>query len=60
MNALIDDTLVAGTPIGVGTSRLRVAEPLNTQKISIKNLDFYYGDVQALKSVTLNLPERRA
>jgi phosphate transport system ATP-binding protein len=59
MDASIDDTLAAGTPIGAGTSRLRAAKLLNTQKISIKNLDFYYGDVQALKSVTLNLPEKQ-
>jgi phosphate transport system ATP-binding protein len=59
MDALIEDTSASGTSIGVGASRLRAAEPLNTQKISIKNLDFYYGDARALKSVTLSLPEKQ-
>jgi phosphate transport system ATP-binding protein len=59
MDGLIEDTSAAGTPIGVGAARSRPAGPLNTQKISIKNLDFYYGDTRALKNVTLNLPENQ-
>jgi phosphate transport system ATP-binding protein len=59
MDALIEDASTVGPSIGLGASRLKVAESLNTQKVSIKNLDFYYGDVHALKSVTLNLPEKQ-
>jgi phosphate transport system ATP-binding protein len=59
MDGLIEDTSAAGTPIGVGAARSRPAGPLNTQKISIKNLDFYYGDTRAQKNVTLNLPENQ-
>jgi phosphate transport system ATP-binding protein len=59
MDALIGNTSAAGTPIGVGAARSRPAQPLNTQKISIKNLDFYYGDTRAQKNVTLNLTEKQ-
>lgn len=59
MDALIEDTSATGRSIGVGAARPRAAEPLSAQKISIKNLDFYYGDTRALKNVTLNLPEKQ-
>jgi phosphate transport system ATP-binding protein len=32
---------------------------LNSAKIVVKNLDFYYGDTKVLKGVTLNFPERQ-
>jgi phosphate transport system ATP-binding protein len=59
MDALIENASATGPAIGVEAFHLRAAESLDTQKISIKNLDFYYGDVQALKSVSLNLPEKQ-
>jgi phosphate transport system ATP-binding protein len=32
---------------------------INTARISIRNLDFFYGDHRALKGITLDLPERQ-
>ena len=37
-------------------TRLQVAE---RPKLSVRNLDFYYGTFQALKKVTLDIPERK-
>lgn len=34
-------------------------DPAPKSRISIKNLDFYYGDFKALKSINLDLPENR-
>ena len=38
---------------------LQSAEQALTQKIQVKNLNFYYGRFQALKSINLNIPERK-
>ncbi|MGK7862216.1 phosphate ABC transporter ATP-binding protein PstB [Falsiroseomonas sp. E2-1-a4] len=38
----------------------RSAEALNnTARISVRNLDFYYGTTQALKGINLDLPDRQ-
>ncbi len=37
----------------------RAGEAPTTPRITIRNLDFFYGEVRALKAITLNLPERR-
>ncbi|HYF06431.1 MAG TPA: phosphate ABC transporter ATP-binding protein, partial [Acetobacteraceae bacterium] len=39
----------ARSPAGIGA----------TARIAIRNLDFYYGDNRALKSITLDLPDRQ-
>ncbi|MFZ3035033.1 MAG: phosphate ABC transporter ATP-binding protein PstB [Parvibaculum sp.] len=33
--------------------------PTTPEKIGVKNLDFYYGDFQALKDVNISIPDRR-
>ena len=38
---------------------LQSAEQALTQKIQVKNLNFYYGRFQALKSINLDIPERK-
>jgi len=37
----------------------RSAATLNTPRISIRNLDFFYGGNKALKAISLDLPERQ-
>jgi phosphate transport system ATP-binding protein len=44
-------------PVG---PRLRTDIRLNRPKITIRDLDFYYGGTQALKGVSLDLPEKQA
>src|SRR5581483_11933583 len=39
--------------------QVRSAAGLREAKISIKNLDFFYGDHRALKSIRLDLPDRQ-
>jgi len=38
---------------------LQSVEQALTQKIQVKNLNFYYGRFQALKSINLDIPERK-
>jgi phosphate transport system ATP-binding protein len=59
MNALIEDASATDSSIGQGAALDRPAGSLNPQKLSIKNLDFYYGDTHALKGVTLNCPDKQ-
>ena len=33
--------------------------PALAPKISVKNLDFYYGKFQALKNINLDIPEKK-
>jgi phosphate transport system ATP-binding protein len=42
------------TATGIAADRTNLPE-----KVSIKNLDFYYGDVRALKSINLSLYEKK-
>jgi phosphate transport system ATP-binding protein len=42
-----------------GGVQVRAATDLNEPKISIENVDFYYGGHQALKNINLNLPVRQ-
>src|SRR5579884_379419 len=37
----------------------RPAGALNPPRLSIRNLDFYYGDHKALKGIMLDLPDRQ-
>ncbi len=47
---------VATSMAGIKT---HVATGLNPARISIRNLDFFYGDNRALKAIDLDLPERQ-
>jgi phosphate transport system ATP-binding protein len=42
-----------------GGVQVHAATALNAPKISIENVDFYYGTNQALKQIKLDLPERQ-
>ncbi len=42
-----------------GGVQARAVADMSDAKISIRNLDFYYGDHQALKSINLDLADRR-
>ncbi len=50
----------AATTAGFGGLQARSsAAPGQEARVSIRNLDFFYGDNRALKGITLDLPERR-
>jgi phosphate transport system ATP-binding protein len=42
-----------------GGVQARSAEAINQARIAIRNLDFFYGDHRALKSINLDLPDRQ-
>jgi phosphate transport system ATP-binding protein len=42
-----------------GGVQARATGAMNAASISIRNLDFFYGDNRALKGINLNLPERQ-
>src|SRR6478672_723115 len=42
-----------------GGMEVRTRSGINTARIAIRNLDFYYGDNKALKRVSLDLPDRQ-
>jgi phosphate transport system ATP-binding protein len=43
-----------------GNVQVRSAESINTvSRISVRNLDFFYGDNKALKGINLELPDRQ-
>ncbi|MCK8783645.1 phosphate ABC transporter ATP-binding protein PstB [Roseomonas sp. NAR14] len=47
-----------GIPAGGGL-QARSGAALREARISVRNLDFYYGDHKALKSINLDLPDRQ-
>lgn len=50
----------ASTPITVGAPEVRAVEALPAEaKISVQNLDFYYGDNHALRNINIDFPARR-
>ena len=49
----------SGQASGPGKPRIRTAIAPNRSKITIKELDFFYGRVRALKGVSLDLPEKQ-
>ena len=52
-------TIVATRPPVPGTQpTVRTSTPAAAPKMSISNLDFFYGDAQALKSVSFDIAER--
>jgi phosphate transport system ATP-binding protein len=42
-----------------GGVQARAKTAINAARISIRNLDFFYGDHKALKGIALNLPDRQ-
>ncbi len=49
-----------GTPRpGLGGMQAKSGEALNASRISIRNLDFFYGTNRALKGINLELPDRQ-
>src|ERR1700710_1224457 len=42
-----------------GGLQARASTTMNRARISISNLDFFYGDHRALKGITLELPDRQ-
>ena len=44
---------------GAGSVQVRSEAALNAARLSIRNLDFYYGGNKALKGIALDLPERQ-
>lgn len=51
--------LTNGAPSAFGTFRLHLPAVLNSAKIAVRNLDFFYGKNQALKGITLNFPQKQ-
>jgi phosphate transport system ATP-binding protein len=43
----------------VGGMQARATNAINDARIAIKNLDFFYGSLRALKGINLDLPERQ-
>ena len=48
-----------GAGHNMGMMRPTSAAELNTARISMRNLDFFYGDNKALKSIALDLPAKQ-
>jgi phosphate transport system ATP-binding protein len=48
-----------GTRANIGPMAPRAAAGLNSARISISNLDFFYGSNRALKSINLDFPDRQ-
>ncbi len=55
--------VAAGSPAqprhGAGSVQVRAVGDLNEAKMAIRGLDFFYGSNQALKGITLDLPEKQ-
>jgi len=47
------------SPATIAKMEAHAREPLNGAKLSIRNLDFFYGTVRALKDVNLDYPEKQ-
>jgi phosphate transport system ATP-binding protein len=56
-----EPVVFAGSPNGIDPAVTRVPADIKTHrtKISINNLDFFYGETEALKGVTLDIPEKQ-
>src|SRR6201994_3251817 len=55
-SAMTSSQTQSGSFAGV---RARATPTINAARISIEDLDFFYGDNRALKSIKLNLPDRQ-
>ena len=47
------------TQASFGGLQARATSAMNEPRIAVRNLDFFYGDHRALKSITLNFPDRQ-
>jgi phosphate transport system ATP-binding protein len=56
MSAAMNET---GNKPNIGAMEARSTAELKAPRISIRNLDFYYGNNRALKEINLDLPERQ-
>jgi phosphate transport system ATP-binding protein len=52
-------TSAAGATASFGGLQAHPASKINPPRISVRNLDFFYGDNRALKGINLDLPERQ-
>ena len=52
-------TSSAGQTASFGGDAGQPAAAVNAARISIDNLDFFYGDHRALKGIKLDLPDRQ-
>ena len=52
-------SITMDTTQSFGGVQARAATSMNDAKISMRNLEFFYGDHRALKNVTLALPDRQ-
>jgi phosphate transport system ATP-binding protein len=60
MGMTMGDTQAAvAEKAGIGPMTARSAEGLNAARISIRGLDFFYGTNKALKSISLDVPEKQ-
>jgi phosphate transport system ATP-binding protein len=59
MSMTTDSTQNKNASFGGVRARANANAPINTARISIRNLDFFYGDHRALKGIMLDLPERQ-
>ena len=48
-----------GRNASFGGVQARATTTMNTARISMRNLDFFYGDHRALKGIALDLPDRQ-
>jgi phosphate transport system ATP-binding protein len=51
-------TIEISKPKSIGSSELTSAPPDSTVKISVRDLNFYYGRVQALHNISLDISQR--
>ncbi len=59
MSATSGETGTAQSPIGLQLPRSQIEAATGEARISIRNLDFFYGTHRALKGINLDLAERR-
>ena len=52
-------TTATNTQQAIATAASKPAAALNTPRLAVRNLDFYYGSNHALKSIQLDLPEKQ-
>jgi phosphate transport system ATP-binding protein len=57
MNKMIK--LSSSEPMAADRSEATASEPENAVKLSVRQLDFYYGDFRALKSISLDIIEHK-
>jgi phosphate transport system ATP-binding protein len=59
MSMTTDQTQSQSQNASFGNIQARAKTAMNPARLSIENLDFYYGDHKALKGISLQLPDRQ-